>query len=114
MDVLDEIQARLVQQGRSLGLVYLSSHLPAMSYVSTEFMTKNYPRPFQYSTLPRIDTGKEETEITAFKAVANGYVGLPPLKEMYIEYLADIHIMIEADIYIGAFSNVYGLAGSMV
>lgn len=114
MDVLDEIQARLLKQGRSLGLVYLCSHLPAASYVSTEYMTKTYPRSFQYSTLPRIDTGKEETEITAFKAVSNGYVGLPPLKDLYVEYLADIHAMIEADIYIGAFSNVYGVAGSMV
>jgi hypothetical protein len=95
-------------------LVYLCSHLPAASYVSTEFMTKTYPRAFQYSTLPRIDLGKEDPEKIVFNAVVSGYVGFPPLKEVYIEYLSDIHIMVEADIYIGAFSNVYGVAGSMV
>eukprot|EP01036_Dinobryon_divergens_P030970 gene30970-40299_t len=113
VDVLDEIQSRLLKQGRSLGLVYLCSHLPAASYVSTEYMTKTYPRAFQYSTLPRIDLGKEDPEKIVFNAVVSGYVGFPPLKEVYIEYLSDIHIMVEADIYIGAFSNVYGVAGSM-
>ena len=77
-------------------------------------MTKTYPRAFQYSTLPRIDLGKEDPEKIVFNAVVSGYVGFPPLKEVYIEYLSDIHIMVEADIYIGAFSNVYGVAGSMV
>ena len=113
--VLDEIQSRLQQQGQSLGVVYLSSHLPAASFISAEHMTKTYPRPFRYSVLPRLDTGKEETEIKVFKAVSSGdLASIPPLREMYIEYLADIYTMMEADIYIGAYSNVYALAGSMV
>mmetsp|Transcript_23839 Transcript_23839/g.32660 ORF Transcript_23839/g.32660 Transcript_23839/m.32660 type:complete len:421 (-) Transcript_23839:26-1288(-) len=112
--VIDRIQEELQMQGKSLGVVYLCSHVPAMSYISLEHMTTTYPRPFRYSILPRIDTGSEETEIKIFRNIAKpDGTPLPPLRELYIEYLTDLYVAMEADIYLGAYSNVYALAGSM-
>lgn len=135
MAVIDRIQEELQVQGKSLGVVYLCSHIPSMSYISIEHMTATYPRPFRYSILPRIDTGfiyesilvfyqlimlvigigSEETEIKIFREISKGNrTAIPPLREIYIEYLTDLYVAMEADIYIGAYSNVYALSGSMV
>jgi hypothetical protein len=62
-----------------------------------------------------IGLGSEETEIKIFREITKGDgKGIPPLREIYIEYLTDLHVAMEADIYIGAYSNVYALSGSMV
>mmetsp|Transcript_6562 Transcript_6562/g.9821 ORF Transcript_6562/g.9821 Transcript_6562/m.9821 type:complete len:423 (-) Transcript_6562:85-1353(-) len=112
--VMDRVQEELQAQGKSLGVVYMCSHIPSMSYVSIEHMMATYPRPFRYSILPRIDAGKMDPELMVFKAVTSGNLSaIPPLRSMYIEYLTDLYVTMEADIYIGAYSNVYAMAGSM-
>lgn len=55
------------------------------------------------------------THIQIFAAVAKGdLTGIPPLDTIFTEYIADIHVAVEADIFIGSHSNVYALAASMV
>ncbi len=96
MKYVDQIAAQAKLQNKPVKVVYLCSNTQELNIVSTEHMTKKYPRPFRYAVLPHISTGPGESEL-ALKKVNSTYDN----RGLGIEFYADIEIFVKADYFIG-------------
>jgi hypothetical protein len=109
-DVMRQVDAKVAEvekRGQEVGQVYLCSDTQETNIVSAEHMQAKYPRSFKYIVLPHLNysTGTE-----AEYALKNSHVSK---LDVFAEYLADIHILASADIFIGSRSNVYILVSML-
>jgi hypothetical protein len=105
MQLVDEKAAHLasIQGGsRAVAVVYLASQDPASSFNNGSYMNSRFPRPWKWMSLPTTpQNGKEEIELL----VRSGE--LRDVGSLAKEYLADVEIMVKADVFIGSVSAMY-------
>lgn len=94
-----------------VGIVYLSSDLPEMTYRSAEFMNTNYPRSFKWVTSNHISLG-QNVEAEIYILEHNGKLEVSQ-QDLFVDFLVDVEIMTGVDYLLGAKSNVYMLAAGL-
>jgi len=113
MEAIDYYAEQLATiNGRSVGIVYLSSNAPLSTYKSVEYMTSTYPRNFTYAEIPHTSFGKNDLFNTLQSGIAHNNSFRESLEkstsifDLTVEYFTDIDIYSQADIYIGGTSSV--------
>jgi len=105
IELVDEKASHLasVQGGsRAVAVVYLASQDPASSFNNGSDMNARFPRPWKWVSLPATpQNGKEEIEHLVHRGE------LRDVGSLAKEYLADVEIMVKADVFIGSFSAMY-------
>ena len=105
IQLVDEKAAHLasVQGGsRAVAVVYLASQDPESSFNNGSYMNARFPRPWKWVSLPATpQNGKEEIEILVHRGE------LRDVGSLAKEYLADVEIMVKADVFIGSVSAMY-------
>jgi hypothetical protein len=103
MTQIDDTVARLAKANQTVSQVYICSDEQDTNIISAEHMSKLYPRKFRYAILPHLNYSMGTEAEWAF---ADKKKNLSPA-DVYAEFLADIHILAHADVFIGSRSNIY-------
>lgn len=107
MKHVDEAIERFKLEGVDSIVVFLCSDSPDYTYRSADWMQLEYPRDkVEYRTLTYTklhETGKEETEhiLNRLGDKSNFH------RQLFVEIMADIEILIQSDLVIGSFSNIF-------
>jgi hypothetical protein len=97
--------AELATDGRPVALVYLASQDNDHVFKNESYMKEVYGGNFTYKFLPTtktppINTSEEiELELKKYPSI--------PKKPFVLEFLADFHLMVKADCFIGSISTIY-------
>lgn len=102
----------LKERGRIVTTVYFCSYDQSSNIRSAEYLNSKFPRPWRYIVLDHLTMGSIEAEWSLMKLYANDKrpAHLPSKRDQVMEFLADIEILAEVDVFIGSFSNIYALA----
>jgi hypothetical protein len=106
MREVDTAAAKLAALQQPVRLVFLCGHDSHKTFRSAAYMTKHYPREFQYSVLQYTKlpyAGEADNAVRKNNTSAH---------LVSLEFIADIEIMAAASAYIGSYSNVFTLVQS--
>ena len=105
--MVDEIALQFQRLKRPVSRVYFCSDLPDETFVSADYLSRAFPRPWQYMALPHIslptDTYKEAQHYLESNLLTENY----SRRDLAVEYFADIEILAKVDAFIGSTSTVY-------
>jgi hypothetical protein len=106
MREVDRAAAKLAALQQPVRLVFLCGHDSHTTFKSAAYMSKHYPRDFQYSVLQYTKlpyAGEADNAVRKNNSSAH---------LVSLEFIADIEIMAAASAYIGSYSNVFTLVQS--
>eukprot|EP00667_Euglena_gracilis_P015463 EG_transcript_16100 len=95
--------------------VYVSSNAPELNVGSLGRLYRRFPRNYTFEVLPHLSFGNADPETVLTSAVKQrGHRReLPPLRNLFLEYAADLEALTRADLFVGTHSNVYALAAAL-
>lgn len=110
LQFIDKKAEELAAQGKPVVTVFLCSHLQEHNIKSSEYMNKEFPRPYEFIVLPHVVLPHLPFKVELDDALANKtFRSIAPLRQMFVEYLSDVEILAQSDFYLGVTSNVYTL-----
>lgn len=114
-DFIRVLDTKISEEGlksidNNVTMVYLASHIhDNTTFTSTEQMTRDYPnRPYDFSILPIMNVVSHNDSIQELEYMLKAGAGVfnrtrHSVATHVMEYLADVEIMVNADIFIGSF-----------
>lgn len=106
MTRVDEVVTRVQQMhNKTVAMVYLCSNDPQDTFISPTYMSKHYPRPFQYRTSPVTQVTSQDFEYVLKYNKSSILQQLRP--DLMVDFFTDVEVLAKADFVLGSTSNVY-------
>jgi hypothetical protein len=93
-------------QGRPVAVVNLASQDNERIFHNASYMHDRYGGKYDFKFLPALTSGVDKSREIELELTAHPEV---PRQPFVVEFIADLKLMVEADVYIGSLSSIYML-----
>lgn len=96
-----------------VGIVFLSSDLPEVTFRSADFMNAQHPRSFRWVTAHHVSiVDGANADAEAYINAHHGQLDVTR-EDLFVDFMTDVEVLASADYVLGAKSNVYMVAAAL-